>query len=33
VRKEEDSEENYEEHKMNFEGTYLHDGLADLTEI
>jgi len=23
----------YEEHKTNFEGLYLHDGLADLTEI
>jgi len=26
-------EEKYEEHKKNFEGTYLRDGWADLTEI
>jgi len=28
-----EKEEKHEEHKTNFEGTYLHDGWVDLTEI
>jgi len=33
LRKEEKGEEKYEENKMNFEGAYLGNGLADLAQI
>jgi len=33
LRKEEEGEEKYEENKMNFEGAYLGNGLADSAQI
>jgi len=33
VQKGEEQEEKYKEHKTNFEGMYLCDGLVDSTEI
>jgi len=28
-----EEEEKYEDHQLNFEGAYFHDGWADLTEM